>query len=136
MDLDSLHALVSGAIWRAELSEETVGSAASAWADVSLLEERLAEVIPAAQPEGRIARRGAVRAALKARDYARAAELTARYSAEKAPPALRSALRKMLQEDARTLARRYRYAAKHHQVADARDLARRLHAGGAFGLAA
>jgi hypothetical protein len=137
MDLDSLHALVSGAIWRAEQSEATFGAAVTAWAEVSLLEERLAEAIPVAQPEGRIARRGAVRAALKAQDAARAAALAARFSAEeKAPPALRSAMSKMLQEDARALAGRYRYAAKYHKVADARELARRHHAGGAFFLAA
>lgn len=132
-DLDSLHALVSGAIWRAEQSEATLGSAATAWAEVSLLEERLAEALPVVQAEGRIARRGAVRAAIKAHDPARAAALADRFSAEaKAPPALRSALRKMLQEDARALAGRYRYAAKHHKIAEVRELARRHHANGAF----
>jgi hypothetical protein len=133
---DLLNTLVTGAIWRAEqLEEHGVGSAPLAWAEVSSLEEKLANDLPASQPEGRIARRGAVRAALKARDFARAQALVERYLAEKdAPRTLRAALRQLLEEDARTLAERFRHAAK--AVDDARDLARWLQEGGAFGLAA
>ncbi|HEY7214322.1 MAG TPA: hypothetical protein VIC28_06815, partial [Thermoanaerobaculia bacterium] len=106
-----------------------------AWAEVSSLEEELAKILPASQPEGRIARRGAVRAALKARDFARAQALAERYLAEKdATRTLRTDLRQLLQEDARTLAQRFRHAAK--AVDDARGLARWLQEGGAFGLAA
>lgn len=138
MSTDALHSLVTSAIWRAEqLEEHGVGSAPLAWAEVSSLEEELAAALPVSQPEGRIARRGAVRAALKARDYARAQILLQRYLAEEdAPQALRKALCEMLEEDARALASRFRYAAQHHAVDDARDLARRLQQGGAFGLAA
>jgi hypothetical protein len=72
---------------------------------------------------------------LKARDFARAQALAERYLAEKdATKALRAALRQLLQEDARTLADRFRHATK--AVEDARSLARWLQEGGAFGLAA
>ncbi len=136
MSTDLLNTLVTGAIWRAEqLEEQGIGSAPLAWAEVSSLEERLAIAIPASQPEGRIARRGAVRAALKARDSARAQALTERYLAEKnTTPTLRTTLRQLLEEDARSLADRFRHAAK--VVDEARVLALWLHEGGAFGLAA
>lgn len=136
MSTDLLNTLVTGAIWRAEqLEEHGVGSAPLAWAEVSSLEEELAKAIPVTQPEGRIARRGAVRAALKARDFDRARSLTERFLAEKdVTRTLRSALRQMLEDDARTLADRFRHAAG--AVQDARNLARWLQEGGAFGLAA
>jgi hypothetical protein len=138
MSTDSLHSLVTAAIWRAEqLEEHEISSAPLAWAEVASLEEQLAAALPASQPEGRIARRGAVRAALKARDYNRAQALAQRYLGEKdVPKNLRTALREILEEDARNLASRYRYAARHHAIDDARDLARWLQNGGAFGLAA
>lgn len=138
MSLDTLHSLVTSAIWRAEqLEEHGVSSAPLAWAEVSSLEEELATALPVLQPEGRIARRGAVRAALKARDYARAHALIQRYLAEEdAPKSLGTSLREMLEEDARALARRFQYASKHHAIHDAQTLARQLQQGGAFGLAA
>jgi hypothetical protein len=138
MSIDSLHSLVTSAIWRAEqLDEHGVSSAPLAWAEVSALEEELAAALPVSQSEGRIARRGAVRAALKARDYVRAQTLIQRYLAdEEAPQALRAAFREMLEEDVRFLASRFRYAAKHHEIHDARALAHHLQQGGAFGLAA
>ena len=137
MDVDSLNTLVTGAIWRAEqLEDRGVESAALAWKEVSLIEEELADALAASEPDGRIARRGAVGAALSAGDYARAEALVERYSGEEgAPQDLQSALRKMLDEDDRTLAARFRYAAKHHSVQQARDLAQQLRKGGAFGLA-
>ena len=138
MSADSLNALVSGAIWRAEqLEEQRISSAPLAWLEVSSLEEELAAALPASQTEGRIARRGAVRAALKAHDHSRAHALAQRYLAEKeAPKSLKAALCEMLEEDARALAGRFHYAARHHAIDEARDLARRLHESGAFGLAA
>ncbi len=52
------------------------------------------------EPEGRIARRGAVHAALKAGDYARANALAESYTGEEAAPrSLKVALRKILDED-------------------------------------
>lgn len=87
MSTDSLHSLVTSAIWRAEqLEEHGVSSAPLAWAEVASLEEELAAALPVLQPEGRIARRGAVRAALKARDYTRAHDLAQRYLADKDAP--------------------------------------------------
>lgn len=136
MSTDLLNTLVTGAIWRAEqLEEHGVASVPLAWTEVSTLEEELAKALPASDSEGRIARRGAVRAALRAGDFARAQALVERYRAEKdAPRALRAALRQLLEEDARTLAERFRHAAT--AVDEARDLARWLQEGGAFGLAA
>lgn len=138
MSIEALYPLMTEAIRRAETLEDLrAPGACSAYLDVSLFEEKVAEVLPVSLAEGRIARRGAVRAALKARDYARAEELTQRYLAEaEAPEALELALRQMLEEDARTLTDRFRYAAKHHAAPEARDVARRLQQGGAFGLAA
>ena len=139
LSTESLHSLVTAAIWRAErLEEHGVGSAPSAWAEVSSLEEKLAAILPVSQPEGRIARRGAVRAALKARDYSRAEALAERYLVEEdAPKSLGTAIRRILEEDARALASRYPHiAAKQHAVDDARGMARWLQQRGAFGLAA
>lgn len=138
VETDTLNSLVSGAIWRAEqLEARGIASASQAWAEVSSLEGELSKLLPASESEGRIARRGAVRAALKARDYARAYTLTEDYSSEEcAPRSLKAELNRIVQEDARTLSRRFRYAAKHHSMGEARDLARRFRKAGAFGLAA
>ncbi|HEV7667608.1 MAG TPA: hypothetical protein VGS22_03725 [Thermoanaerobaculia bacterium] len=136
MSTDLLNTLVTGAIWRAEqLEEQGVGSVPLAWAEVSSLEEKLATALPASQPEGRIARRGAVRAALRAGNFSRAQALTERFLAEKeATQTLRAALRQLLEEDASALAGRFHHATK--TVNEARSLARWLQEGGAFGLAA
>lgn len=137
METDTLNSLVSGAIWRAEQLEAHHIRASQAWAEVSSLEEELAKVLAVSESEGRIARRGAVRAALKAADYIRAHALAESYAAEEAAPeSLRAALREILAEDARAMASRFRYAAKHHSPREARDLARRFREAGAFGLAA
>jgi hypothetical protein len=67
VETDTLNSLVTGAIWRAEqLEAHGIGSASQAWAEVSSLEEELAKVLPMSEPEGRVARRGAVVEALKA----------------------------------------------------------------------
>lgn len=125
MDVDTLHTLVSSAIWRAEQLDESRVRSANAWAEVSQLEEELANALPVSEPEGRIARRGAVRAALKAEEYARAEALVQRYLAEKAAPrSLREELRKMLGEDAGTVAGRYPYAAKHRRIEEAASIRR------------
>jgi hypothetical protein len=106
MDVDDLHLLVSDAIWRAEQVEERgPSSAASEWATVSSLEEKLAGALPVSAPEGRIARRGAVRAAFKAGDHARGRSLAERYMAEEgAPASLKEALREILDENTRAAA--------------------------------
>jgi hypothetical protein len=138
VETDALNTLVSGAIWRAEqLEARGIRSALQAWAEVSSLEEELAKALPLSESEGRIARRGAVRAALKAGDYARAHTLAEGYIAEEAAPkSLKAALREILKEDSQAMASGFQYAAKHHSPSDARDLARRFRESGPFGLAA
>ncbi len=81
MELDTLNLLVTESIRRAEVLDDLgAPGAPSAHMDVSLLEERIAELVPASEPEGAIARRGAVRAAIAAGDAQRARELAARFA--------------------------------------------------------
>lgn len=138
METDALNSLVSSAVWRAEqLEVYGMRFASQAWAEVSSLEEELAKVLPVADPEGRIARRGSVRAALKAGDYGRAQALFESYTADEATPgSLKTALRKILEEADQAMAHRFRYAAKHHHPREARELSLRFRTSGAFGLAA
>ena len=82
-NVDLLYPLVSEAIRRAEALEDLRAPGTfSAYRDVSILEERIAEALPASDPEGALARRGAVRAALVAREFARAQQLVARFLSE------------------------------------------------------
>ena len=138
MNVETLNALVTSAIWRAEqLEDDNIEAAARTWREVSDIEERLAQILPPSQNQGRIARRGAVRAALKANDCTRAARLADAYRTEKGvPQTLKASLREMLEEDVRKVASRYPHAAKHHSVGEVRDVARHFHESGAFGLAA
>jgi len=138
VETDALNTLVSGAIWRADqLETHGIRPASQAWAEVSSLEEELAKALPVSESEGRIARRGAVRAALKAGDYDRAHALADGYLAEEAGPrSLKTALRKILEEDAQAMASRFPYASKNHSLREAQVLARRFREAGAFGLAA
>jgi hypothetical protein len=117
MTYDTLNTLVTSAIWRAEqLDELGLETACSAWSEVSTIEERLAKTMTAKEAEGRIARRGAVRAALKAQDHVRAQDLVERYVAEDGiPKALRAELRQMLKEDAKGLSEQFPFAAKYHK---------------------
>lgn len=81
--VDRLYPLVSAAIRRAErLEEESDRQAPAAHLEVSRLEERITKALPAADPERALARRGAVRAALAARDLDRARTLAERFLAE------------------------------------------------------
>ena len=138
MAVDTLNALVSGAIWRAEqLDELGLDTANSAWKEVSKLEEEIAKIVPTKEAEGRIARRGAVRAALKANDHVRARDLFDRYTAEEGVPrALRSDLRKMLRAEAKELSEEFPFAAKHYRPNDVQMLAIRFRECGPFGLVA
>jgi hypothetical protein len=135
---DDLNALVTGAIWRAQqLEAHGLPSAAQAWAEVSSVEEELARSLPVSGAEGRIARRGAVRAALKAGDYTRAQELSDSYSNEKgAAKAMKTSLREMLAQDAREMESRFPFASKYLRASEARQMARHVQESGAFGLAA
>ncbi len=88
MSIDLLYPLITEAIRRAEmLADLGAPGARDAHLDVSHLEERIAELLPVSDPEGALARRGAVRAALAARDFGRVRVLTARFlkEAAKAP---------------------------------------------------
>ena len=137
VEADTLNTLVTGAIWRAEqLEAHGMRFASQAWAEVSSLEENLAKLRPASDSEGRIARRGAVRAALKAGDHARARALAEDYVKKAAPTPLKKALREMLEEDDRAMASRFRYASKYYSPQQARDVAHHFQESGAFGLAA
>jgi hypothetical protein len=99
METDELNTLVTEAIWRAEELDADDIAARQAWAEVSSIEEKLANALPASEPQGRIARRGAVQAALKAGDDVRAHALAARYLAdEAAPESLKAALREILEQ--------------------------------------
>lgn len=91
MTIDDLYPLVTDAILRANALEDLgAPGAAQAQLDVSHIEEQIAELLPASDPEGAIARRGAIRAAGKANDYARARSLADRYLADpEARPQLR-----------------------------------------------
>lgn len=83
MSIEFLYPLVSEAIRRAETLEDIGAPGAhSAYLDVSLLEEKISEAIPASDPEGALARRGAVRAALKAWELARVRQLAERFVTE------------------------------------------------------
>jgi hypothetical protein len=83
MDIKTLYSLVTEAIRKAEAMEDLKAPGdRDAYLDVSLLEERIASLLPALGEEGAIARCGAVAAAIDAHDFARAAELAARYLAE------------------------------------------------------
>lgn len=136
MSLDDLNALVTAAIWRAEELEKLGLDARSAWTEVSHVEEELSNSLPVTDAEGRIARRGAVGAALEAQDQLRAEKLVAQYSAEGgAPKALCAALDKMLAAQAQDLSEQFPFAAKHHKPAEIRNLARQLRRHGPFGLA-
>lgn len=83
MDIETLYLLVSESIRRAEMLEDLgAPGAAAAHLDVSLIEEKIAGTLPATDTEGTIARRGAVRAALAAKDRSRAQSLVTRFTAE------------------------------------------------------
>ena len=103
MEIDTLNTLVTGAIWRAEEFESRGIPASQAWAEVSSIEEELAKAHPVSEGQGRIARRGAVRAVLKSGNYTRAYALADRYLAEEsAPESLKTALRTILEEYTRS----------------------------------
>ncbi len=83
MNIDTLYPLVTEAIRRAEALED-IGApdARVAFSEVSRLEERIASLLPLVDYEGIVARRGAVRAAIKAHEFGRAQELAARFEGE------------------------------------------------------
>lgn len=97
-DISTLYAEVTSAIFRAERLDATSDSdAPAAHLQVSLIEEQIAELVPASDPEGAIARRGAIRAALQGDDPDRARMLVDRYDADPhSPETLKEDLRGLL----------------------------------------
>lgn len=83
MTIDQIYPMLTEAILRAETYED-LGLPNVRWAyqQVSQLEEKVAELLPASNSQGALARRGAVRAALSAKDLPRAQQLAARFLAE------------------------------------------------------
>lgn len=80
MTLDELYERVTGAIVRAERIVEADSLAhRRAYLEVSELEDQIAKILPAGDPEGAVARRGAVRAAVTAGDILRAETLVSEY---------------------------------------------------------
>jgi hypothetical protein len=84
MSIPDLYPRLTEAIVHAERLEDEgrAADARAAYVYVSMLEEEVARELAAADPEGALARRGAVRAALKAQLFVRAAELAGRYVVE------------------------------------------------------
>lgn len=104
--IDALYPLVSFAIHRAQGAEAAgdMGLAAATYLDASYLEEEIAEQLPAGNPEGALARRGAVSAALSAQQYARACDVAERYLGDAhATGALRAKLVELRDEARRGL---------------------------------
>lgn len=78
--LEALNHDVSEAIRVAEsFANGTSAQAKAAFRKVSQLENAIAKIMPASDPQGRIARRGAVRAAMNAGDRLTALSLAATY---------------------------------------------------------
>jgi hypothetical protein len=98
---DELDRLVSIAIQRAEILDDLHSPATEeAWREVMLFEEQLARITPAADIAGRVARVGAIRAALSAGDRAGAARLASLYLAEESlPRERRVAVERAFEED-------------------------------------
>lgn len=100
--MDVLNAEVSRAISAAErLDDAGDPGVIGAYADVSRYEEALAALHPANDLEGAVARVGAITAALRANDLARATELARRYE-----PDLSVARRQEIRDAFRRLAPR------------------------------
>jgi len=117
---DELDTLVSIAIRRAELLDDTGSPAANdAWYEVMLYEERLAAITAPGDITGGVARVGAVRAALAAAQRKEAARLASQYLSEEAfPPERRTAIERVFQEDRERLARRFPALAKSGRLAE------------------
>jgi hypothetical protein len=129
MKIEELYPLVSEAIRRAETLEDLgAPGTCSAYQDVSLLEEKVAEILPASDPEGALARRGAVRAALAAKELARAQQLAERFLAEAGGDAaeLRAELLRLSEQADRSAAARFPKVAARFGMSEVRRLARAL----------
>lgn len=136
MQLDVLRTLVTGAIWKAQELEAMGLPAESAWLEVSRIQERLLETLPLSSAEGRVARRGALRSALKAGDAVRAAQLAEQLFEEARQDAAMTAdLLEIQQKAVAQLQERFPHAAQRTSIAAVQGFARRNLALGSFGLA-
>lgn len=125
MSADLYYPLVTEAIRRAETLEDLRAPGTSAaYLDVSLLEEKIAETLPASDPEGAVARRGAVRAAVSAGDLERVRTLTERFLAEDEVDAeLREELLDLARQAERSGAARFPHAVAKYGLDEIRRLA-------------
>lgn len=140
MDLETLYPLVTEAIRRAEVLDElSAPGARHAYLDVSLLEERIASLLPVANAEGAIARRGAVSAAIAAHEFRRAEELAARFAAENGLDAsvrtdlteLREEAASMARREGQFMAAQYPRASARYGIDEVRRFAREFYQQGA-----
>ena len=126
MSIEILYPLITEAIQRAETLEDLgAPGAQAAHLDVSLLEERIAGLLPASDPEGALARRGAVRAALAGRDLSRAKQLADRFLVEaECEAGLRAELLQLLEQAELSVAARFPHVAATFGLTEVRRLAR------------
>lgn len=101
-ELESLYERVTAAIFEAEAAERSgeLKRTSLAYLVVSFIEADIAELIPASEPEGEIARRGAVRAALTAKQNERAHSLVNLYLSGGGSRELKASLETLLTADA------------------------------------
>jgi hypothetical protein len=126
--LDLYYPLVTEAIRRAEALEDLGAPGASAaYLDVSRIEETIAEKLPTTDPEGALARRGAVRAAFAADEPERGRELVERYLAEaEASEELKAALSRLQEEAEEPSRRRFPHVAETYGMSEIRRFAAAL----------
>lgn len=107
-ELDQLYGRVTSAILLAEKAEGrgSIGQAAAAYLEVSFFEEDIAKLLPASDPEGEIARRGAITAAMSAGQFVRAIELGKQYTLDSAVSAALKQQLDVLRSDAEREARK------------------------------
>ncbi len=80
MNTNRLYSEVTQAIWGAEELQRSGKDSRSKWLRVSALEDQIAMKCSVSDAERRIARRGAVSAALKAEDYKKAERFVEKYA--------------------------------------------------------
>lgn len=125
MSLEVLYPLVSEAIRRAETLEDLGAPGAHlAYRAVSFLEEKIAELLPVSNPEGALARRGALRAALAARDLTRAQKLAKRFLSEAGIDSeLQADLLQLLEQYQQSAAGRFPLVANRYGIPEVHRLA-------------
>lgn len=123
--IELYYPLVTEAIRRAETLEDLdAPGAPSAYLDVSLLEEKIAEALPPSDPEGALARRGAVRAAITAKKLDRARQLLDRFLTENgAEPELRTDLQQFSKQLEGATEARFPHAVAKHGLPEIQRIA-------------